>query len=471
MSSLMSSVRLKVLLSFLGLIAMLALVFYIGMNFFIKDFYYGKKIESMNSMLSQINTMYKVSQSEDEALMNIEYLGYQFEGKISIFDKDTQMIVYDSKQFQYTKGTIVEEIKYKEHVAYVYETKYPVEGARWLVYIDQLENNKIALMQIPVVAIEEAIHVIQSFFSLLMLISFGIAIIVSIYLSSTITKPIKKIHSVAKSIGNLEFDVKYTGKSSDEIGQLGERLNQISQKLKQTIDELQSEIEKEKNIDRLRRRFVAQVSHELQTPISIISSYVEALEDQIVSENELESYYEVIRDESDKMSRIIKDLLQLSQLEAKTLHFKMESFELASFIRLICKRYGVIAAQKNLEFIFQDNIQNEIDIVGDELRLEQGITNILSNALKHSSKFVKVDLTQRKDNFMLRIENSGEKIDDSELPHLFESFYKGKTSLKKEGTGLGLSIAAQIFEQHNIGYKVFNSQDGVVFEISFMRSN
>jgi len=471
MSSLMSSVRLKVLFSFLGLIAMLALVFYIGMNFFIKDFYYGKKIESMNSMLSQINTMYKVSQSEDEALMNIEYLGYQFEGKISIFDKDTQMIVYDSKQFQYTKGTIVEEIKYKEHVAYVYETKYPVEGARWLVYIDQLENNKIALMQIPVVAIEEAIHVIQSFFSLLMLISFGIAIVVSIYLSSTITKPIKKIHSVAKSIGNLEFDVTYTGKSSDEIGQLGNRLNQISQKLKQTIDELQSEIEKEKNIDRLRRRFVAQVSHELQTPISIISSYVEALEDQIVSENELESYYEVIRDESDKMSRIIKDLLQLSQLEAKTLHFKMESFELVSFIRLMCKRYGVIATQKNLEFLYHEDIQNEIEILGDELRLEQGITNILSNALKHSSKFVKVDLTQQKDNFKLRIENSGEKIDDSELPHLFESFYKGKTSLKKEGTGLGLSIAAQIFEQHNIGYKVFNSQDGVVFEINFMRSN
>lgn len=463
----MSSLRLKVLLSFLSLIMMLGLIFYIGMNFFIKDFYYGKKIEAMNQMVSQINTMYKVSQSADEALMNIEYLGYQFEGKISIYDQDTQMVVFDSKRYQYTKGTIVEEISYKEHIAYVYVTKYPVEGARWLVYIDQLENNKIALMQIPVVAIEEAIHVIQSFFSLLMLISIGIAFLMAIYLSSTITNPIKKIHKVANSIGNLEFDIKYIGKSKDEIGQLGNRLNQISHTLKETIDELQREIEKEKSVDRLRRRFVAQVSHELQTPISIISSYIEALEDDIVTDDELDSYYEVIRDESDKMSRIIKDLLQLSQLEAKTVNFKMSSFELTDFIYSLCSRYGLIAKQKGLEFNFTKMLSKKVEFIGDELRLEQGITNILTNALKHSSKYITVDLTEQKDSLILRIENSGEHIDETELPHLFESFYKGKTSVKKDGTGLGLSIAAQIFQQHQIDYQVYNSQKGVVFEIRF----
>lgn len=467
----MSSIRLKVMFSFLMLIMMLGLIFYIGMNFFIKDYYYGKKIEAMNQMLTQINTMYKVSQSEDEALMNIEYLGYQFEGKISIYDQDTQMVVYENKRYQYTKGTILEEIAFKDHVAYVYETKYPVEGARWLVYIDQLENNKIALMQIPVIAIDEAIHAIQSFFTLLILISIAIASLVSIYVSNMITRPIKRIHKVANSIGELQFDIHYTGKSKDEIGQLGNRLNQISHTLKNTIEELQKEIEKEKNVDRLRRRFVAQVSHELQTPISIISSYVEALEDNIVSEEELDGYYEVIRDESDKMSRIIKDLLQLSQLEAKTLNFKMQSFELTSFIGNICNRYAFISKQNNLEFIYPESEQTPIIFLGDEMRLEQGITNILTNAIKHSSKFIKVDLTQSEDSLMLRIENSGEHIDPEELPHLFESFYKGKTSTKKDGTGLGLSIAAQIFQQHNIKYRVLNSQNGVVFEIVFPPGN
>lgn len=463
----MSSIRLKVLLAFMALITMLGLVFYIGMNFFIKDYYYGKKIEAMNQMLSQINTMYKVSLSEDEALMNIEYLGYQFEGKISIYDQDTQMVVYENKRYQYTKGTILEEINYKEHVAYVYETKYPVEGARWLVYIDQLENNKIALMQIPVVAIEEAIHAIQSFFTLLILISIAIASLVSVYVSTMITRPIKRIYKVANSIGELEFDVKYLGKSQDEIGQLGNRLNQISLTLKNTIVELQKEIEKEKNVDRLRRRFVAQVSHELQTPISIISSYVEALEDQIVSEEELPGYYEVIRDESDKMSRIIKDLLQLSQLEAKTLNFKMLPFELTSFISNLCQRYAFLAKQKDLVFDYAVSTSSAVDFIGDEMRLEQGITNILTNAIKHSSKFIKVSLTPLNDSLILRIENSGEHIEQDELPHLFESFYKGKTSVKKDGTGLGLSIAAQIFQMHNINYSVHNSQDGVVFEVVF----
>lgn len=463
----MSSIRLKVLLAFMALIMMLGLVFYIGMNFFIVDYYYGKKIEAMNQMLSQINTMFKVSRTEDEALMNIEYLGYQFEGKISIYDQDTQMVVYENKRYQYTKGTILEEINYGKHVAYVYETKYPVEGARWLVYIDQLENNKIALMQIPVVAIEEAIHAIQSFFTLLILISIAIASLVSIYVSSMITRPIKRIHKVANSIGELEFDVSYSGKSKDEIGQLGNRLNQISLTLKNTINELQKEIEKEKKVDRLRRRFVAQVSHELQTPISIISSYVEALEDNIVTEEELAGYYEVIRDESDKMSRIIKDLLELSQLEAKTLHFKMVPFEITSFINTLCQRYGFIAKQKDLEFLYENTVVDPIDFNGDEMRLEQGITNILTNAIKHSSKFIKVNLTLLNDTLMLRIENSGEHIESEELPHLFESFYKGKTSVKKDGTGLGLSIAAQIFQMHKIQYSVNNSRDGVVFEAVF----
>jgi two-component system, OmpR family, sensor histidine kinase VanS len=466
-----SSLRLKVLFSFLSLLVVLGLIIYIGMNFFIKDFYYGKKIEAMSQMLAQINTMYKVSHSEDEALMNIEYLGYHFEGKISIYDKDTKMIVFDSKRYEYTAGTIVDEISYKDYTAYVYVTKYPVEGARWLVYIDQLDNSKIALMQIPVVAIEEAIHVIQSFFSLLMLISIGIAIIVSIYLSNTITNPIKKIHKVANSIGNLEFDAKYSGKSKDEIGQLGNRLNQISQTLKSTIDELHIEIEKEKNVDRLRRRFVAQVSHELQTPISIITSHIEAIEDHLVNDDEIDMYHEIIRDESDKMSRIIKDLLQLTQLEAKTLNFKMTSVELTTFITSLCSRYALIAKQKGIEFTYDTALKDEVYFSGDELRLEQGITNILSNAIKHSTQYIRVDLTQVGDSLILKVENSGNPIDETDLPHLFESFYKGKTSLKKEGTGLGLSIAAQIFEQHQMAYQVYNSQDGVVFEIMFTLKN
>lgn len=462
----MNSLRLRITIYFIGLTLIVGLIFTIGMNNFIDGYYYGKKIESMNHVISDINKMYMVSKSEDEALMNIEYLGYQFEGKISIYDQSTQLVVYDSKRYQYTKGVIIEEITYKGNTAIVYETAYPVEGARWLIYIDQLDNDKLAMLQIPVVAIDEAIAIIQSFFNYLVLIGLFVAIILALFLANNISFPIKQLHKVANSIGNLKFDVEYIGSRKDEIGQLGHRLNQISHTLEKNICELTKELEKEKSIDRMRRRFVAQVSHELQTPISIISSYMEALCDGIVDDDEIASYYDVIEDESNKMSQIVKDLLQLSQLEADTIKFKMEAFLFKDYIVKIFERYKHIALRQNIEFTCSIDINPETYFYGDELRLEQGITNLLSNAFKHSDNYVYVDLTQFNDRIILSIENSGDTIDEVDINHIFESFYKGKTSHKKEGTGLGLSIASKIFAKHKIDYRVYNKKNAVIFELT-----
>jgi len=462
----MSSIRFRVTAYFLGLILLFAAIFIIGMNNFIDSYYYGKKIESMITMIDEIDKMFEVSSSDDEALMNIEYMGYRFEGKISIYDQNSKMIVYDNKRFHYTEGVIVEEINFGKNTAYVYETSYPVEGARWLMYIDKLSNGKVALLQIPVVAIDEALNVVSGFFNYLLIIALILAFVLAIFLARNISLPIKRLHQVANSIGSLEFDIKYEGKRTDEIGQLGSRLNQISVALEKNIHDLHKELEKEKKIDRLRRHFIAQVSHELPTRISIISSYVEALNDGLAEEDEIVEYYKVIEDESGKMSHIIKDLLQLSQLEADTLNFNMNRIEATGYIEEICTRYGNLAKREGLEFYYTKTVKGFQYIIGDSFRLEQGITNLLSNAIKHSSGLVRVTLTKQIDSLKLCIENSGDRIDEADLEHIFDSFYKGKTSKKKEGTGLGLSIASQIFNKHNIFYKVSNLEEGVLFELN-----
>lgn len=436
------------------------------MNNFIDGYYYGKKIEAMTNMIDDIEQMYKITASEEEALIMIDYLGYQFEGKISIYDQNSNLVVYNSTRYQYTKGNIVEEITFRGNTAVVYETAYPVEGARWLIYIEQLENNKIALLEIPIVSINEAISIVLSFFNYLLLASLGISIILAFILARNISSPIRQLHKVATSIGNLKFDQEYVGKRKDEIGQLGNRLNQISATLEKNICDLTRELEKEKSIDRMRRRFVAQVSHELQTPISIISSYMEALVDGIVDEDEILSYYQVIDEESIRMSTIIKDLLQLSQLESDTVKFKMLPIEIKGYLKDILNRYKHIAIQKNIDFTCELNIDENLQILGDELRLGQGITNLLSNAFKHSDKYVYVDLTVVNDRIILSIENSGEPIDSSDINNIFDSFYKGKTSKKKEGTGLGLSIASKIFVKHAMDYRVYNKKHAVIFELT-----
>jgi signal transduction histidine kinase len=193
---------------------------------------------------------------------------------------------------------------------------------------------------------------------------------------------------------------------------------------------------------------------------------MEALVDGIVDEDEILSYYQVIDDESIKMSKIIKDLLQLSQLETDTIKFKMIPIEIKGYLEDKLNRYKHIAIQKNIEFTCQLNVEDDLKIIGDELRLEQGITNLLSNAFKHSDKYVYVDLIAINDGIMLSIENSGEPIDSGDLNNIFDSFYKGKTSTKKEGTGLGLSIASKIFIKHKMDYRVYNKKHAVIFELN-----
>ncbi len=445
------------------LIVIIALVFSVGVNYFIQRYYYGNKIMGMKEVANSINVIYNTSDSEDEALNRIEYLGYIFEGKIQILDTSTNKVVYENKRLQYSEGIIIKEIVYKDQVGLVYETSFPVEGARWLIFIDQLESDKYAALQIPIVAIEDTISTLQAFLNILLIIASVVAVILSIILSTNITRPIKELHRVARNIGNLKFNHYYHGLRQDELGELGQELNLISNKLESTINDLCVEIQKEKNIDLMRRRFVAQVSHELQTPISIISSYTEALTDGIVDEDELLEYYQVIEEEADKMSHIIRDLLELSQLEANTLSFEFNEIHLRPFLSTLMERYRRVIEGKNLRFIYTDQCVRDVVIQGDALRLEQAITNILNNAIKNSDDLITVDVYNEQEVTKITIINSGEPIEANDLTHLFESFYKGKSRNKSVGTGLGLAIASQIFDKHHIIYNVDNLEHGVCF--------
>lgn len=464
----MKSIRLRTTLYFIGLIAIIAVIFILGMNHFINSYYYAKKIEVMDSVVADLNKVYEDSRSTDETMAKIDYVGYHFEGKVTIYDKDTNLIQYANKRYQYTRGEIIKEVKYKQNIGYIYETSYPEEGTRWLIYIKKLENGNLALLQIPIIAIEEAIEVVRTFFYYLLLVGVVVAIGFAFLLSNNFSRPIKNLKRVATSIEKLEFDIRYIGNRKDEIGELGNKLNQISDELKKTIQELHGELEKEKNIDKMRRRFVAQVSHELQTPISIISSYIGALSDGIVEPEEIDSYYLIIDDESTKMSRMIKDLLQLSQLEANTMHFNLELFDLSELLDKIIEKYRFLAINQGLQYDAERAVlPQECWFYGDGLRIEQGITNVFGNAIKNCSEQIKVTIEQAAEKLILAIENSGEQISQDDLKHIFESFYKGKHSGSKEGTGLGLAIASKIFNKHHMEYHIGNTATGVKFEIIF----
>lgn len=460
------SIKSKILAYFMGVVLIVLAVIWLGIKFYINEFYYGEKIEVMTNTVDKINDIFSESGYSSEVLKHLEYIGYEFGGKISIYDGNSILTILN-RNVDYQKGVLIKEITHKNSVAYIFETSYPAVGTQWLLYGEKLDNGKFAILEIPIESIENTLTIVERFFSYLVWISVVIAGVFSIILSRNIYRPLTQLNQIAKEMGKLNFNKKYKGKRKDEIGQLGETLNEITTKLEKTIMELQIELDKEKRLDSMRKSFVAQVSHELQTPLSVISGYIEALEDGIVdTEDEKQYYYEIIEDEAAKMSKMVKGLLDLSQLEAGTFKMKTEEVDITGLLDTIALKYEKIAITKNVNWVYK-GLEENITIIADPIRIEQAITNIINNAFKHTepNKKITVKAEKRENKLCITIENQGDKIPVEQLGHIWESFYKGSTSKNINGTGLGLAIAANIFKYHKIKYKAYNNEDGVGFEL------
>lgn len=462
----MKSLRIRVLVSFLATYLVVGVIFSLGLNKYVEQQYYNQKIEKMVQTGNQIKMQLEIAGSGSEARESLDYLGYRFEGRITLLDirQDGAWILYENQRYIYNRGKLIKEIRYGGQTAFIINTDYPVKNSLWLGYLAQMDESKFALLEIPLLTIDETLEVFRSYIWKALAIGFLISVIVSYWLAKSITDPVAKLNCLARKIGRLEFDDSYQSRRTDEIGQLGATLNEITQILKDTIGNLQTELSKKQQLEKLRKRFVAQVSHELQTPISIISSYAEALADGMANAEEQAEYYDIILDECQKMSKVVKELLDLSGLESGLTEYKKEWLNLQGFLQnLIKKQEWILKAEnKAIEDTFQP-----VWVEADPFRLEQAIANVLSNSIKHARQRIRVILQIEAGQAVLRIANDGDFIEAADLPYLWDSFYKGKH--KKKGTGLGLAIASEIFKAHQIKYGVYNDDNNkeVIYELIF----
>lgn len=463
----MKSLRTKVLFSFLATFVGLGIIFSIGLNTYMETNYYKQKIDKMIQAGDQIKSQLRMAKSAENAKEGLDYLGYQFEGRITLLDirQEGAMIIYENQRYVYNRGNRVREINYGDHTALIINTDYPVANSLWLGYLSQIDQHTFAWLEIPVITINESLDAFRAFTWQALVLGIIISLFVSYWLAKSITDPVAELNQLAKKIGHLDFDTPfYQGKRVDEIGQLGGTLNEITQILKETIENLRIELAKKQQLERLRKRFVAQVSHELQTPISVISSYTEALSDGMAQAEEREEYYCIILDECQKMSKVVKDLLDLSGLESGLTEYKREYLDLEELLQNLIKKQEWILKTEGKEI---ESYILAANIIADSFRLEQAIGNILSNSIKHAKRRVYVELKLQADNLLLKITNDGDLIEAADVPYIWDSFYKGKN--KKAGTGLGLAIASEILKGHGIQYYVYNDNTNkeVVYELIF----
>ena len=338
-----------------------------------------------------------------------------------------------------------------------------------------LDNGNFILIRTPIQGIKDNVHISNTFITYIGIGTLIIGIIAAFVLSSYISRPIKQLSNIAERMSELDFDIKYDGKDKGEIGLLGKSMNNMSQKLEENISqlkaanlELQRDIDKKEKLEKMRTDFLSNVSHELKTPIALIQGYAEGLKEGITDDPEsMDFYCSVIMDEAAKMNNMVKRLLTLNQIEFGEDELVMERFDINELVKSVVSANELRATQKNLSITY-DILDTPLYVWADEYKVEEVVTNYLSNAINHccNENIIKIKVGQiDKDNVRVSVFNTGNNIPEADIEHIWEKFYKVDKARTREygGNGIGLSIVKAIVESMGKTCGVNNLSDGVEF--------
>ena len=274
------------------------------------------------------------------------------------------------------------------------------------------------------------------------------SVFIAFMLSLRFTSPLNKIKKAAVQIGSGNYTAKTNVNRSDEIGELAGVLDDLAVKL----DDASKESTK---LENLRRDFVANVSHELRTPITVIRGSLEALCDGVVTDKvKVEQYHSQMLNETMHLERLVTDLLDLSRLQNPDFYIEMQEINIKDIVNDAVISMTCLAKQKGISI---ECASDDYLFTGDYVRLRQMLIILLDNAIKfsHSNDNIIVRLTGNK----IQIIDKGIGIADSDIPFIFDRFYKQRSEENKTGSGLGLAIAKQIADRHGISIDI-NSKQG-----------
>lgn len=308
--------------------------------------------------------------------------------------------------------------------------------------------------------IKESANIANEFFIIFSVILGVIYLIVIYIISNKITKPILNINDITKQIANLNFDDQIQIKSNDELGQLANNINFLSDELCKNITALKDDIN-------FKKELIRNISHELKTPIGIIKGYTEALKFNVIEDSDqIQKYYNIIIDESDRMDKLIKQLLQYQTLESNIIKPNFEMFNLNQFIEKIVYKFDIIIKEQNITINIKCN--DDLEIIADKNLLENALNNFLTNAITYVEFDKIIEIRANIEDRYVKIDvfNTGYNIPEQELDKIWDVFYKiDKSRTKRESNGIGLSFVKAIASLHNGKVYVENIANGVIFSI------
>lgn len=463
-------------------------IFSVLQYFYMDDIFLLSKMENMQEVALEISSL-DISQKNTQAVLADMESNHNL--YIEIYSpRDTLVYTTRSNDTVYDKADGEQAIELKPRIMRIlshrelengsyFETRQEYFAtAEYLVYgMVYNEDSAVELYSSTDVIKENAETASNALFAMSMFILIAI-FMVTAYYSTLFTNPIRQITKTTKKIAALDFTESCPPFRIKELNELSENINLLSSKLSTALDtlknenrQLENDIQFERKLEKTRRSFIANVSHELKTPISIIQGYAEGLKYGIGCDDK-DEYCDIIIEESQKMNNLVVRIMEYMQYGSGIYEAKMSDFNIAEFLEecLVSNELLISNAKATIAFDVDCNLIGH----GDRDLLRHVFINYLTNALSHLDFERRITVSANESNgcYRIKVFNTGKPIPGSDINNIWQSFYRAdKAHSRSEGRfGLGLSIVATLQDLHGRQYGVQNKENGVEFWFDIAKS-
>ena len=475
----LKSIKFKTWMCMICVVSVILIIMWLLGIVFLQDFYeFTKELDVKDDQNEIVAQLSKGNINENyELLLELSRENDLF---VEVFDEEGKILISPYMYFLRNNpdvrinfgnmmSSIVATNAVKEMIATGENSKVikikPNEGAQdeeqenAIMLINKFEagrKNYFVATRTSLVPIQSTADILGRLFIVIMAVVLIVSLILAFAFASTITKPIRNLSIAARQVAAGNYDVNLPVENADELGVLTNDFNEMTKELGK--------------VDGIRKDLIANVSHELRTPLTMIKGYAETIRDLSGDNPEKrEKQLGIIIDETDRLSGLITNMLDLSRLQADKHEFEIERFNASKMITKLIERYEIYKEQG---YEFNLNIAENIEITGDYARLEQVICNLVDNAINHSIDTQTVDITLT-ENGVFNVRNFGDVIDEENIRHIWDRYYKIDKSGRRRiaGTGIGLSIVKEILNAHKFAYGVTSDKiNGTNFWIQFKKA-
>ncbi len=325
----------------------------------------------------------------------------------------------------------------------LYRVINPKFKNKTLIYGFKISDDVYGFISASLEPIGSTVSVLKSQLFFVTLIILIIAFLISYTISKKISDPILKITNTCKDMSSGNYNVKFNSDTDiEEINELEDTLNNAALELSKT--------------ENIRREILANISHDLKTPLTLIKANAEMVRDLTYNKKEKrDKNLNTIISEVDRLNLLVEDILDLSRMQAKALELNIENFDLDEVIRSIINKFNILIERENYKINYQGF---KVNVCADKKKIEQAIYNLINNAINYTGedKNIYVKLTDFNDCVKIEIIDTGKGIDNEDIKYIWDKYYKVDKKYKRVtyGTGLGLSIVKNIFIMHKFKYGV-----------------